>query len=102
MVRPVAVSQVLPLLNPKQTWRQTLLELLRAVGIFEDKSIKITLASDLEFDGVGLLALLYARRCNVNRQHTPQFLRWKHSQDASLRRQISINCLISETSFGIV
>ena len=50
----------------EQTWRQTLLEFLCSIGIFEDESVEVTLASNLEFDGVGLLVLLNARRCRFN------------------------------------
>lgn len=90
-----------------QTWRQALLELLGFVGVLENEGVEVALAPDLELDGVCLVALLDARRCcELLLVICPSFngrerLR-KPSQDASLRRQISMNCLISWTSFGML
>jgi hypothetical protein len=76
----------------------------------------VTLASDLELNLVGLLVLLYARRYIIttislhSAIHCPKssssFLEvergGRNVHKASLRRHISMNCLISETSAGMI
>lgn len=109
IVRPIVTfSRALLLLAHVvkwQTWRQALLKLLGAVGVLEDEGVEVSLASDLELDVVCLLALLDARRCAelllANCQTSTSVI-ISYLQDASLRRQISMKCLISETSFGMV
>ena len=49
----------------KRTRRQRLLQLIRLLIVVEDQSVKQTLAPDLEFDLVGLLVALYARRGGI-------------------------------------
>ena len=45
------------------TGRETLLQLLRLLSIFQDERVEISLAPDLELDVVRLAALLYPRSC---------------------------------------
>ena len=112
MVRPANVrltSLAICYLLFVRTRGQTLLELLGLVGVLKDEGVDVGGASDLELDVVDLLVLLYAGGCNtvspdLSSHSLPRSSRLSASPVhwASLRRQISMNCLMSETSEGIL
>lgn len=115
-----------------RTRGKALLKLLGLVGVLEDECVDVPGASDLELDVVDLLVLLYAGGCNTvssilsivpdaffiqsPSSYRVGFLiatmprlaallpqtRVVNVHLASLRLQISMNCLISETSEGIL
>ena len=86
-----------------RTWWERLLELLGLVRVLENKRVDESVAADLELDVAGLFVLLYPGSCGAVSRNT------SHARSnsvnvhlASLRRQISMNCLMSETSEGIL
>ncbi len=100
-----------------RTRRQTLLKLLGLVGVLEDEGVEVAVAADLELGlrrVANLLVLLYPRGCTYPismRSHSIDSTSLRHNavmvdgedvQEASFRLQISMNCLMSVTSFGIL
>jgi hypothetical protein len=99
----IASDKYALLLRTSHTRWQTLLQLLSAVRVLEDEGVEAALASDLELDLVGLLVLLYPRRCGTLLALLGSSgAIGLHIQDASFRRAISMNCLMSETCCGIL
>lgn len=45
------------------TWRQALSKFLGLLGILDSEGVEVTLASNLELDGIVGAALLYPRSC---------------------------------------
>jgi hypothetical protein len=45
------------------TWWHALLELFRLFGVLEDECVKESMASNFKLGVIGLLVLLYPRRC---------------------------------------
>lgn len=93
-----------------RTGRQGLLELLGLLGVLEHQGVQVLLAANLELDVLGLLVLLDARGCSIRSaivllNHTSialvidsrrqvrrsGFPVCKNVQEASFRRQISMN-----------
>jgi hypothetical protein len=87
-----------------------LLELLGLVLILEDEGVEVTVAADLELDllGRGLLDTGSCLDIPILVLAFLLFAIWslwgtrKNTQEASLRRQISMNCLISVTWEGML
>jgi hypothetical protein len=99
----------------QRTRREALLEFLGLVEVLQDEGVEVSMAPDLELDVLALLVLLDTRRCWVCQLRVGRIVLrlqdcvaivgrdWvSHSQEASFRRHISMNCLISDTSCGIV
>ena len=97
----------------QRTRGKALLELVGLVGVLENKGVQEALAADLELDLLGLAVLLDPGGCRSNcllvfnsvfRLHglLSERKKRRNVQEASFRRQISMNCLISETSRGMV
>lgn len=80
-----------------------MLELLGLLGVLEDEGVKVALAADLELDLGGLLVLLYSGSWMVSVDcsgHGTVLCSFKaagsgfvYVQEASLRLQISMNCV---------
>lgn len=94
-----------------RTGRQALLQLLGLVGVLEHQGVEMALAADLELDIVCLLVLLDPRSCIFvvrivladSRCRIPWCARKgavpsQHVQEASLRRQISMNWSVKPVS----
>lgn len=94
------------------TWWERLLQLLGLLAVLEHERVQVPLTSDLELDLLAVLVSLDARRCcpmvrirgtaSRSHPHVPLpllprgfcygFVCRGHEPDASLRRQISMNC----------
>ena len=93
------------------TWGKRLLQLLGLVLVLEDEGVEVAVAADLELDLLGR-GLLDAGSCLLrNSKSVVWFLLLSQSrgfggenyaQEASLRRQISMNCLMSRTWEGML
>lgn len=105
------------IVGQRRTRGQGLLELVGLLGVLQDESVDETLAADLELDLLALAVALDPGGCSnhiisfeLSRLSSPNFFLsifpaagvGDHVQEASFRRQISMNCLISETSRGMV
>lgn len=80
-----------------RTRRKRLLQLLGLLGILEDQSVEVLLASDLELDGRGLLVLLdpggytFGNSLEYKALQVSRLVNHPHVQEASFRLQISMN-----------
>lgn len=90
------------------TWGKRLLQLLGLVLVLEDEGVEVAVAADLELDLLGR-GLLDTGSCLFKCAISPLFplflspsQRRVYAQEASLRRQISMNCLMSRTWEGMV
>ena len=90
----------------RRTRGKGLLQLLGLVLVLEDEGVEVALAADLELDLLRR-GLLDAHSCKLT-SSVNQYSRLGsgrisfNAQEASLRRQISMNCLMSRTWEGIL
>ena len=93
-----------------------MLQLIRLIRIFQDQRVQEAMTSDLELDLVRLAVAFYACsyivvrnksaiQFSLRRKKAPQHRALavkekgaRYIHEASFRRQISMNCLMSETS----
>lgn len=103
-MRALSVSciSIVGVSSGEHTGGEALLELLGLVGVLKNQGVEVLLASDLELDVVGLLVLLDPGGCwdklleSICVPHEAWYGCFGYSlenvQEASLRRQISMNC----------
>lgn len=101
------ISQLIPrphiITKCQHTRRQTLLQLFRLLPIFHNQRVEVSMTSHFEFNGLGSTRAFDAGSYNTLISTQSVSLKaGRTAQAASFRRHISMNCLMSDTSRGIV